>query len=175
MKAENCPREVEVLEATRSGDWPEELRSHSALCSVCADVVLVAGVLLQEGTQVSSLPSLPSAGFVWWKAQLRARREAAQRAAEPIAIVERLAWGCGVLALLGLAFWQWARVEDWWEWLTGLPYLSNIGSLRFGLIFHDGFGHDGAGSGGLTLAVLLSLCVGVAVISLLLYLVLEEN
>ncbi len=173
MKAENCPREVEVLEATRSGDWPEELRSHLAECSVCADVSSVAEVLLQAEAQLGSPPPLPSAGFVWWKAQLRARREAVQRAAEPIAIVERLAWGCGLLALLGLAFWQWARVEDWWRWLTGLPYLSDLRLAR--LIFHDGSGLDGVGLGGPTLALLLSLCAGVAVISLLLYVVLEEE
>jgi hypothetical protein len=56
---------------------------------------------------------LPSAGLVWWKAQLAARRAAQQRAAEPIVLVERVTYALGMLAAIGLGVWQWPRIIGW--------------------------------------------------------------
>lgn len=179
MKIEDCSHEAEALEATRSGNWSEDLRRHAARCPACAEVILVATALFQEEAQPAGKPSLPSAGFVWWKAQLRVRRQAAERAAEPIAIVERLAWGYGLLALAGLGLWQRVRVERWWAWFTGLPYVSSLqlASLRFqelrpGQIFHDGAGFDPWSP---TMVLLLGLCACLALVTFLLYLVLERE
>ena len=43
-------------------------------------------------------PHVPPAGLVWWKAQLRARRDAADAATRPILMAER---ATAVVALLG--------------------------------------------------------------------------
>jgi len=117
-----CKHETELVEALTSGRWPgacgDDLRGHVAICAVCADVVLVAQALEQESAQARVEMSLPAAGLVWWKAQMRARREAAERAAQPIAIVEGLAWVCGVVCLLGTAIWQRRWIEEWVGWLA---------------------------------------------------------
>jgi hypothetical protein len=124
MRLPQCSREQEVLDAVRSGRWPtewgEEIRRHAETCAVCAETAFVAqefqreaeraeGELQQRGAR------LPSAGLVWWKAQLAARRAAEQRAIEPIAWAERAACALSALAVVLLGIWQWPRLAAWLE------------------------------------------------------------
>ena len=122
MKLPQCDREQEVVDALRSGRWAsawgEEIRQHAAVCAVCAEVALVAQEFQREAELARAElqqpgAGLPSAGLVWWKAQLAARRAAEQRAAEPMMLVERVAYALGALAALGLGVWQWPRIAGW--------------------------------------------------------------
>jgi hypothetical protein len=117
MNIPECHREQEVLEAVRagrwSGAWGEELRKHAAACPVCAEVALVAAMLLEERDLAQAEVRLPSAGLVWWKAQRAARRAAEERATQPIALVERAAWALTLFGVFGLALWQWPRIAGW--------------------------------------------------------------
>ena len=122
MKLPHCEREQEVLDALRSGRWAgawgEGIRQHVAACAVCAEVALVAQEFQREDelarTELQQPGAgLPSAGLVWWKAQMAARRAAQQRAAGPIVFVERVAYGLGALAAIGLGVWQWPRIVAW--------------------------------------------------------------
>lgn len=121
-----CEQEAAVLEAVESGRWPQacdaELRAHVSRCSTCADVLLVAQTLQRENQWARAEVALPAAGLVWWKAQMRARREAAERAAEPIAMVEKAAGIFGVISLVALAVWRWDLVTEWLSWLADLPH-----------------------------------------------------
>jgi len=112
-----CELEGLVLEAVRSGRWPErcdaELRAHVSQCPVCADVVLVAEHLELASDIATAEIALPPAGLVWWKAQLKARREAVQRASEPIAWVERAAGVVSLAAVVALGIWQWDWLRAW--------------------------------------------------------------
>jgi hypothetical protein len=98
-----------------------------AVCAVCAEVALIAQEFQREyelaRTELQQPgEGLPSAGLVWWKAQLAARRAAQQRAAEPIVLVERVAYALGALAAVGLGVWQWPRIMGWLHWaLTRAP------------------------------------------------------
>lgn len=167
MKADRCDRESAVLEALLAGRWPdacdEELRAHAADCAVCSEVVLVSQILRQEDAAALAQARLPAPGLVWWKAQIRARRAAAERAAAPIAIVERLSAVCVVLSLLGLAVWQWDKVASWWDWFRVLS-------------FKDSLLPAGASSF-LTanLALELSVFLGLALASFVLYFVLTDK
>ena len=106
MKTYYCEQEAAALEAVEFGRWPkgcgEELRAHSDHCSICSDVVLVAQTLQQEDQWARNEAALPTAGLVWWKAQMRAKREATVRATEPIAIVEKAAGIFGLASLVAL-------------------------------------------------------------------------
>ena len=119
MNLPQCDREQEVLDALRSGRWASawgaELRQHAATCAVCAEVAFVAQEFRREAELApAELPAgLPSAGLIWWKAQRAARREAEQRAAEPILLVERAAYALGALVTLGLGIWQRPRITAW--------------------------------------------------------------
>jgi hypothetical protein len=87
-----CPREQDVLDALVANRWPdnadEPLRVHVEACSVCADLVQIVVPLRDAGTDLPAASMLPSAGTVWWRAQIRARREAAREAAGPVTVAQ---------------------------------------------------------------------------------------
>ena len=116
----DCTREEAVLEAINDGLWPDRtdaaLREHVDACSVCADLAQVAVLLQQERDGALQEARVPSSGLVWWRAQLRARQEAARAAERPIAFVEGLTVACGLgvaFAIFGLAS-PWVR--EWTAW-----------------------------------------------------------
>ena len=86
----------------------------------------MARALELESAQAKAEMALPTAGLVWWKAQMRARREAADQAAQPIAIVEGLAWVSGVLCLVGTAIWQRRWIEEWLGWFAQITQFSHF-------------------------------------------------
>lgn len=114
MNAPTCHRELEVFEAVKAGRWPlgceHDVLSHVKECSICAEIVLVAEALGEEHTSAEA--PLPAAGFVWWKAQLCAKREATERALEPITLAEKVAAVCGVLALVASLVWLWPSLRN---------------------------------------------------------------
>lgn len=122
MKRTECPREPEVLDAVTSGQWPERadegLRQHAAECPLCQDVAEVAHALQADHDVAMKDVQIPSASVVWWRAEMRARHEAARVAARPISIVQAFAAAATVgvgLALLGLVT-PW--VAEWFGRLT---------------------------------------------------------
>ncbi len=104
MKA--CPREQEILTARKSGYFESEsgapLRAHLAECESCTEAVLVAHFFEEHDTADITVPS---AALVWWKAQLRARREAAEQAMKPVSITEKIALACALIGALASLVW----------------------------------------------------------------------
>jgi hypothetical protein len=123
MTPTECLREAEVLDEIGAGRWPERtpaaLREHVAECEVCRDLALVASGLAADGdaarTAMAGVP-LPSAGQVWWRAELRARQEKALLAQRPITAVQVVAT---VALLLALGSGLWAFAPGAWNWLSG--------------------------------------------------------
>lgn len=98
-----CEREDEILDAIHSGLWSPEQRVHVEQCAACRELVVTTTALLEPlPATLPSPPSLPSANFLWWKAQLAARRHAAARSERPLVIAEwaGLAGALGVAGLL---------------------------------------------------------------------------
>lgn len=128
MKITQCGREQAVLDALVSGRWAsawgEEVRQHAAGCAVCSEVVLLVQALRREEELAQAEVRVPSAGLVWWKAQLAARRATERRAAQPIALVERAAQALGALTVFGLAVWQWPRITGWLGGAKGLARVA---------------------------------------------------
>ena len=100
MRKQECAREDELLEALQTSRWPEicetELREHVASCASCADLLAVAAPLLDEHRAAVQAATVPSSAIVWWRAQMRSRREAAETAAQPISVVLGIAVACAV-------------------------------------------------------------------------------
>jgi hypothetical protein len=101
-----CAREQDLLDALTAGRWPErceaELREHVRNCAICTDLVEVVGALFDARDVVYADVAVPASGTVWWRAQMRARREAAMEAARPVTIVQAAAAVLGLLAVIGL-------------------------------------------------------------------------
>jgi hypothetical protein len=120
MKPHVCPFESDLWNAIASGEWPERaetsLRAHVVHCAICRDVELVAGNLYREARAVRTEAAPPSSAIVWWRAQMRARQEAATAADRPITIVQSIAIACAaglVLGLLGSVA-AWVRGSAGW-------------------------------------------------------------
>jgi hypothetical protein len=116
MTRTECGYEKQFVNAICAGRWPsacdEELRNHVQSCSTCNDVVTVAGALQDDySAVVSTHVQVPSAGLVWWRAELRARREAVRSAERPLRVVHALSGACalGVMAALISRISPWIR------------------------------------------------------------------
>ena len=122
MKPVECEFEAEVLAATLQSRWPErvdaDLRAHVASCTICSDVVAIASALDDAREEMRASAVVPDSGRVWWLAQLRARREAAEAAGRPITAVQVIAFACAV-GLLGACF---GATSTWFqaalEWMV---------------------------------------------------------
>jgi len=107
MNPIECELESEVLTAVLQNRWPERvdanLREHVAACAICADVVAIAGAIDDAREEMRAHAVVPDSGRVWWLAQMRARREAAQAAGRPITAAQVIAFACA-MSLLGACF-----------------------------------------------------------------------
>jgi hypothetical protein len=134
-----CPRAQDVLDALAAQRWPSragaELRAHVDGCHVCRDLAAVAGALLEAQDVAWSAVRVPPAPVVWWRAQLRARDEAARRASRPIAIVEAAAAVAAFLLVAALLGGTAPEVQAWagraWDvatpgWIAAAPPLPPV-------------------------------------------------
>lgn len=90
----SCDREEDVLDLVAIGAWPvradEALKQHVASCDTCRSLVTVVIALAEHGS-LPVTPRLPDARLVWHRAQMRARQDAARRAARPVVMAEIMA------------------------------------------------------------------------------------
>jgi hypothetical protein len=118
MRPAECEYEAEVLAAVLQSRWPEnaepDLREHVAGCQVCSEVVLVAWSIGGAREEMRSSVVVPDSGRVWWRAQLRARREAVKAAGRPITVAQVAAFACA-MGLLGACF---GAMSTWFQSLV---------------------------------------------------------
>lgn len=115
MKTE-CAREQDVLDAVSAGRWPQrcdvELRDHVDGCRICQDVASVFAAISEERDAAWEDTAVPPSSVVWWRAQIRAREEAARTANRPIALAQGAALVCLLIAAFALTPFalHWARL-----------------------------------------------------------------
>ncbi len=109
-----CPREPEVVEAITRGDWTQaapgddDLRAHTASCAACGELVTLMEALREDHAVVLRAADVPAAGTVWWRATIRARADAAEKASRPITVAQGAATACiaGVAAAFAGVAWR---------------------------------------------------------------------
>ena len=130
---DSCPHEVEAIDAVTGGSWPTacsaDLRSHVASCAVCREAVEVATVIRDECEAAHAEVRVPSAGLVWWRAQLRARQEVAETAGRPITYAQTAAAtaAAALLFVLGGLLWPWLRESV--VWIDNVSRAVDMGRL----------------------------------------------
>src|SRR5262245_15325883 len=109
MSRVECVHEADVLTAVTTRRWPDrvdaELRDHVMTCDVCADLVAVLGAFegQDEVEAAVARTRVPDSAIVWWKAQMRARQEAARLAVRPITVAQAVAFAMA-LGVAGAVF-----------------------------------------------------------------------
>ena len=107
MEPVDCEFESEVLAAVVQSRWPDRadasLRAHASQCAICSDVAAVAAAIEEAREEMRPSVVVPDSGGVWWRARLRARREAAQAAGRPITAAQVIALACAA-GMLGACF-----------------------------------------------------------------------
>ncbi len=137
---DGCAHEREVLDLVAVGQWPGRadaaLQSHVAGCATCREVAAVA-VAVREWADDPRPVTVPDASVVWYRAQVRAREEAARRATRPVLAAQVVALATVILALTTIgpsAQWYLALVPDLtlptWSW----PDTSSGAWLGWGVL-----------------------------------------
>jgi hypothetical protein len=84
-----CPWESRIAIAVRDGSLPEDLVLHLVGCPVCREVHTVAGKMREIANRLAEEPA-PSAASMWWRLNLRLRRERARQAEKPLVWMRRI-------------------------------------------------------------------------------------
>jgi len=134
VNATECTREQDVIDAVKSGRWPDRcgggLRVHVAACAICADVLDVARAFQDEHDRAWRDARVPPSGRVWWRAEMRARQEAARKAAQPITVVQGVAGACAagiaiaVFGVLSPRVWQSLGLQ------AAVGYVTDVTSVK---------------------------------------------
>ncbi len=153
MANEHCPREAETTRMAWSDDGHRanldaqeaDLADHLADCESCAAIASLARALREDRDAACAAAHPPSSGAVWWRAQRRARQEAARRAVGPISFVHGIALGCAgaavvaILGLVGLAGVR-AYLLTWrdafsWPALPAASAFDAVSGVPIGIVF----------------------------------------
>jgi hypothetical protein len=106
------------VNAVNPQDPRDSEHSSSAALDETQIEAIVAEAIAAEAALARSEAAPPSSAIVWWRAQMRARQEAAAAADRPISIVHGLAIACGVGLALSLIGTTLAGVRGSAGWLT---------------------------------------------------------
>ena len=122
---DECLRAEDVLDALSARQWPDRcgggLRAHVAGCATCTDLVQVAAALLGDRELAWREARVPPSSVVWWRAQLRAREDAARTAARPLAFIQGIAATVAVwVVVMLLRSVPQPIVAAWLTWARGL-------------------------------------------------------
>lgn len=99
MTTPTCERELAILRAVQEGPWTDELRAHAAVCSSCAQLMLVAATFVEDDLVTIARP-LPNATIIWWRAMAHRKQWLAQRVARPIQVLDAAS---GIVAIAAAA------------------------------------------------------------------------
>lgn len=149
-----CEHEQDLVDAIAARRWPARadaaLREHVAACRFCSDVADVALAFLEDRDHAGAEPAVPHASVIWWKAQIRAREDAARTASRPILLVQTAATICAAAASVALApaASSWVRelvtalgATRWWalpqdlsfSWILGAAAYTTLPLLAVGI------------------------------------------
>ena len=92
---------------------------------------IVADAIAAEASTARREATPPSSAIVWWRAQMRARQEAARAVERPLTIVHALAIACGAGLLLGLVGTATSGLADPTAWIAAVyqAVVSGTGPL----------------------------------------------
>lgn len=104
MNRQSCEREGRTVTAVLSGTLDHESALHTQQCSVCSDILLVAGFLQSNHSLADhERTALPDPQLIWRRARFQANQDAVRLALRPIRFMT-------IMACVAFAFSPWLRV-----------------------------------------------------------------
>jgi len=130
-----CSYETELAQALKAGHWPDgctpDLRTHVALCRNCGELVLVTEAFQRARSESGTVPA-DLAGVLWWRAQLRRRNAANQRASRPISLAQSFALFVNAAVAIVFVAWQYHHGLRWASWWSELELAPVLGRFDIG-------------------------------------------
>ena len=130
MNELSCPHEPEVIAASSSGRWTDDLRSHAERCPECRETVMFSGTMRELASATfAEIKYLPSYQVIWLRAQFTRKHDQLSR-------LDRLmllgVFVAGFVAAIGAAVWKWDTVLRWTSRVSGessmsLPFYAMAG------------------------------------------------
>lgn len=138
MRNAACVREDELLAALQASRWPEacgdSLRMHVESCGSCTQLADLALALLEDHRSLMLAAPVPASAIVWWRAQMRSRREAAERATQPITVIQGVAVACAAGLLIAAAGFFGPTFRSALGWAEGAATaVTGFGPMFFGV------------------------------------------
>ncbi|HXW57096.1 MAG TPA: hypothetical protein VEJ67_15215 [Candidatus Cybelea sp.] len=134
-RPQQCEKEMLVARGARTGLWDPELEQHAATCPACSEAALAARMLNEMRATDEAQARIPDPVLIWWEAQLLAKRQAGEKATQPIHLVERFACAWAVICAAGACLWQWHAIRDWLGAIGSRGVRAGADSLG-GLVAH---------------------------------------
>ena len=114
MSRTTCSRLDEVRTALAQGHWPEacatDLRAHVESCNRCAQEVLLTTHLQQDRAATIASAQPVAASLLWWRAQIRRRNAALERAGRPLAAAQTFALLIAAALIVRIVASHWSAV-----------------------------------------------------------------
>lgn len=128
-----CPREKELSELVRRGQWPQacppDLQAHVRACPACTERLLVTAAFQSARAAASAQAPLAAPGPLWWRAQLRRRNAALERIGKPILGAQIFALAIALVLTAGFLASQAKQDHGWLSWLAALPHSLDLAAL----------------------------------------------
>jgi hypothetical protein len=99
------------------------LREHVNACAACADLAEAASAIGDARDEMSGSVTVPDSARVWWRAQMRARREAVEAAGRPLTAAHVIALAC-IAGFVGACF---GATSAWFQ--ASLQWVRSTGGL----------------------------------------------
>lgn len=122
MNELSCPREREVIAASISNRWTDELRSHAQTCHECRETLRLYVSMKQMASSTSAeVKHLASYQMIWLRAQFTRKHEQLSKLDRLMLLGVFLA---GLIGAIGAAVWKWDTVLRWMSHVSGEPSVS---------------------------------------------------
>lgn len=127
MNVESCPKSEAVVQAVRSGIWPEGLRAHVEACKACLETSRVTSWMVRMAESLESIPSeLTDPELIWLKAKINRRSQLPAKALLPLKAGSL--FGAAGLSLLITMVPEsaWSRIQAWQPGELSLAQLQEL-------------------------------------------------
>ena len=100
-------------------------------CPSCMELAAIERAFIEDRDALLQQAQVPSSAIVWWRAQMRSRRDAVKVAAEPITFVQGLTVACAIGVLAGAIGFFTPTFGRIYAWITGasLPAAPSLPTL----------------------------------------------